>query len=124
MSERADVLVIGGGVIGLASANALLDAGRSVLVLEREQVGAGASDGNCGLVTPSHALPLNRPGMVRKALRWMWRADSPILVRPRLDWEFLAWGLRFARNCRWTGCTRPCAAARSSWRPRASCSWS
>lgn len=94
------MIVVGGGVIGLACANALLDAGRSVRVLERETVGSGASHGNCGLITPSHALPLNRPGMVRKALRWMWRADSPILVRPRLDREFLAWGLRFARNCR------------------------
>jgi D-amino-acid dehydrogenase len=100
MNERADVIVVGGGVIGLACANALLDAGRSVRIVEQETVGSGASHGNCGLITPSHALPLNRPGMVRKALRWMWRADSPILVRPRLDFEFLAWGLRFARNCR------------------------
>lgn len=95
-----EVIVIGGGVIGLACANALLRAGRAVRVLEREVVGAGASHGNCGLVTPSHALPLTRPGMVRKALKWMRREDSPIYVQPRFDLEFFSWGLRFAGNCR------------------------
>ena len=99
VSGRADVIVIGGGVIGLACANALLDAGRSVHMLERKALGCGASHGNCGLITPSHALPLTRPGMVRKVLRMMWRADSPIFFRPRLDLEFLAWALRFARHC-------------------------
>jgi D-amino-acid dehydrogenase len=97
---RSDVIIIGGGVVGLACANALLDAGRSVTVLEREGVGCGASHGNCGLITPSHALPLNRPGMVRKVLGWIGKADAPILLRPRLSWEAVSWGLRFMRNCR------------------------
>jgi D-amino-acid dehydrogenase len=97
---RSDVIIIGGGVVGLACANALLDAGRSVTVLERETVGCGASRGNCGLITPSHALPLNRPGMVRKVLKWIGKADAPILLRPRLSWEAVTWGLRFMRNCR------------------------
>ena len=100
MSDRVDVLVIGGGVIGLACANALLDAGRSVRVLERERPGSGASEGNCGLITPGHALPLTRPGMVGKVLRWMLRSDSPIYVRPRLDWDFYRWAWRAARSCR------------------------
>lgn len=95
-----EVVIIGGGVVGLAAANALLEAGRAVRVVERSKVGAGASRGNCGLVTPSHALPLTRPGMVRKVLGWMFREDSPIYVRPRLDLEFLAWSIRFAGNCR------------------------
>ncbi|MGI8561372.1 MAG: FAD-dependent oxidoreductase, partial [Luteimonas sp.] len=58
MSEREDVLVIGGGVIGLASALALTEAGRSVRVLEAQTVGSGSSHGNCGTITPSHAAPL------------------------------------------------------------------
>jgi D-amino-acid dehydrogenase len=30
----------------------------------------------------------------------MAREDSPLLVRPRLDWQFLAWMMRFMANCR------------------------
>ena len=99
MTERAEVVVVGGGVVGLACARELLERGRSVRVLEAGRVGAGASHGNCGLVTPSHALPLTRPGMVRQVLRWMTRADSPVYVRPRLDLSLVGWGLRFARHC-------------------------
>jgi D-amino-acid dehydrogenase len=99
VSERSDVIVVGGGLVGLACARALLRAGRAVHVLEAERVGAGASWGNCGLITPSHALPLTRPGMMRTALRGMLKRDSPVHVPPRLDLEFVSWGLRFAARC-------------------------
>jgi len=95
----ADVVIVGAGVAGLASANELLAAGRSVCVLEREHVGAGASHGNCGLVTPSHATPLTQPGTLRKLLGWMLRPDAPVYIKPRLDFSLLTWGLRFARAC-------------------------
>ncbi|MGD9582949.1 MAG: FAD-dependent oxidoreductase, partial [Lysobacterales bacterium] len=67
--RKPDVLIVGGGVIGLALALHLLDAGRSVLVLEQGGVGGGASHGNCGTIAPSHALPLSLPGMIGQALR-------------------------------------------------------
>lgn len=93
------MIIVGGGVVGLACARELVRAGRQVRVLEAERVGAGASWGNCGLVTPSHALPLTRPGMVRTALAGMLRADSPLRVAPRLDLDLLSWGLRFVARC-------------------------
>jgi D-amino-acid dehydrogenase len=94
-----DVLVLGGGVIGLACAHYLLAAGRTVEVIEQATAGAGASHGNCGTLTPSHAAPLAMPGMIAKALRMMFDADAPFHVRPRLDPELLGWMLRFARRC-------------------------
>ncbi len=96
-----DVVIVGGGVIGLALALHLLDAGRGVLVLERGGVGSGASHGNCGTITPSHALPLSLPGMVGQALRWMGARDAPFYVKPRLDFELLSWMIGFARRCNW-----------------------
>ena len=96
---RGDVLVVGGGAVGLACAQALADAGRSVRVLERGRIGAATSRGNCGTLTPSHALPLAAPGMVAKALGWMLKPDAPFLVRPRLDPELWGWLLRFAARC-------------------------
>ena len=68
MSVRDDVLIVGGGVIGRASGLALLQAGRSVRVLEAGTAGCGSSHGNCGTITPSHAAPLAAPGTIAKAL--------------------------------------------------------
>ena len=99
MGERADVLVLGGGVIGLSCAYYLLRAGRSVRLLERGQVGGSTSHGNCGTITPSHAPPLAAPGVLAKALRWMFTPDAPLYIRPRADPALAAWLLRFAGRC-------------------------
>ena len=88
--------MIGAGIIGLACAWQLLRAGRSVTVLERETVGAGASHGNCGTLTPSHAPPLAEPGVLRRALKWMLKPDAPLYIRPRVDPGLWLWLLRFA----------------------------
>jgi len=96
MSRR--VVVIGGGVIGLAAAAYLLERGHRVLVLER-----GAKDhdccslGNAGYVSPSHFVPLAAPGVVAAALRWMGDPRSPLYVTPRLDPAWIVWAWRFWR---------------------------
>lgn len=96
---ESDVLIIGGGVIGLACAYYLLRAGRSVRLIERGRVGAATSHGNCGTLTPSHAPPLAAPGTIGKALRWMLRPDAPLYIKPRLDLPLALWLLRFAGRC-------------------------
>jgi D-amino-acid dehydrogenase len=97
-----DVLILGGGVIGLACAHYLLAAGRSVAIVDQAAPGAGASHGNCGTITPSHAPPLAAPGMIGKALRMMFEADAPFLVKARPDPALLVWMLRFAARCNGT----------------------
>lgn len=96
--NKSDVLILGGGVIGLACALFLLRAGRSVTVLEQHTVGSGASHGNCGTITPSH-LPLHAPGTLAKALKWMLKADAPLRIKPSLDPALIDWLLRFAKLC-------------------------
>lgn len=99
MNERDDVLVIGGGVIGLATALALVEAGRGVRVLEMKTIGSGSSHGNCGTITPSHSAPLAAPGTIAKALRWMLTPDAPFYVAPRFDPALWHWMRRFAARC-------------------------
>jgi D-amino-acid dehydrogenase len=94
-----EVLVVGAGVIGLASALALLEAGRHVRVIDAGRIGGGASHGNCGTVTPSHAPPLAAPGMVGVALRWMLTPDAPLYIKPRIDPTLWRWLLGFAARC-------------------------
>ena len=90
--------MVGGGVIGLATALALQRAGAQVVLVERDGCGEGASAGNTGWVTPAFSAPLAAPGTIRRALRWMLDPSSPFLVRPRFDPAFLRWAWRFARS--------------------------
>lgn len=98
-SKRPDVLILGGGVIGLTCAHYLLQAGRSVHVLDQGLVGAATSHGNCGTITPSHAPPLAAPGAIIKGLKWVFSPDAPFYIRPRLDLPLASWLLHFAARC-------------------------
>ena len=103
MTKRdADVLVLGGGVIGLACAHYLLAAGRGVCVLDQGRTGSGSSHANCGTLTPSHAMPLAMPGVIGNALKWMLKPDAPLRIKPRFDPALLRWLARFAGNCNWS----------------------
>jgi D-amino-acid dehydrogenase len=98
-ADSADVLVVGGGAIGVCAAYELARRGCTVTLLERgDRLGAACSAGNAGLICPSHSAPLATPGARREALGSLVRRDSPLAVRPRLD--TLPWLARFALAAR------------------------
>ncbi len=97
--SATDVLIVGGGVIGLACAFELQRAGRQVRVLEQARIGSGSSHGNCGTLTPSHAEPLAAPGAIAKALRSMLKPDAPFYIAPRVDSALWRWMWNFSRRC-------------------------
>ena len=98
-TDRADVLIVGAGVIGLATAIELLQAGRSVRVVDAGCIGGGSSHGNCGTITPSHSAPLAEPGRIAHALRWLLTPEAPFYVRPRFDPALWGWFAHFAARC-------------------------
>jgi D-amino-acid dehydrogenase len=118
-AKHSDVLILGGGVIGLSCALMLRRRGVGVRVLERGEAGCGASHGNCGTLTPSHAIPLSVPGMPWKALHWMLRRDAPLYVSPKPDWDRWRWLLGFMRQCR-LDAARRAAVARAAILQRSS----
>jgi D-amino-acid dehydrogenase len=91
--------VIGGGVVGMACTHYLLRAGWKVTLIDRGAIGAGSSHGNCGLICPSHVLPLAEPGMVMKGMKSLFTSNSPFAIKPRLDPALWSWLLRFAARC-------------------------
>ena len=99
MGQKADVVIIGGGVIGICTAYYLQKAGRQVILLERDEICSGSSYGNSGLIVPSHSIPLPAPGVVFQALKWMFNPESPFYIKPRLDLNLMSWLLRFTFNC-------------------------
>jgi D-amino-acid dehydrogenase len=98
MKRETDVLVIGGGVVGVCAAYFLGQQGRQVTLVEKGELCAGSSYGNAGLVVPSHSVPLAAPGVAFKALRWMLDPESPFYIAPRLDAALWRWLWRFWRS--------------------------
>jgi D-amino-acid dehydrogenase len=96
----ARVVVIGAGVVGLASAYELRRGGADVTVLDMGQPGAACSAGNAGWIVPVISTPLPAPGLVATSLKWMLKPDSPLYIKPRVDPGFNRWLWRFWRNCR------------------------
>lgn len=89
--NKTDVLIIGGGAVGVCAAYYLREAGYEVTLVDRGEIGSGASHGNMGLVVPSHSVPLAAPGVVSQGLKWMFRPDSPFYIKPRLDPSLIRW---------------------------------
>lgn len=95
MENDVEILVIGGGVIGVCSAYYLAQRGVKVALIEKDEIASGCSYGNGGLIVPSHATPLASPGALGDGLRWMFDAESPFYIKPRLNMDLINWLLRF-----------------------------
>ena len=91
-----EVVVIGGGVIGLFTAWELVKAGRRVRILEREpSLLHSCASGSAGMIVPSHIIPMAAPGMPQLGLRMMLQPNSPFYIQPRADAALLDWGWKF-----------------------------
>lgn len=95
------VLVLGAGVVGTAAAWYLAKAGHEVTVVDRQPAaGLETSFANGGQISPCHAEPWANPGVLPKVLKWLGRADAPLLFHwGRWDPELWRWSLGFLANC-------------------------
>ena len=82
---KTEILIIGGGSIGVCSAHFLNQAGHDVTLVDKDDICAGSSYGNAGLVVPSHSIPLSAPGVWLKGLKWMFNPESPFYIKPSMD---------------------------------------
>lgn len=95
------VTVIGGGVVGLATAYALVREGLSVVLVEaRDQLASATSFANGGQLSYRYVAPLADAGVPWQALGWLLRGDSPLRLRLRLDPAQWRWLLAFVMACR------------------------
>ncbi|MBU6375185.1 MAG: FAD-dependent oxidoreductase [Bdellovibrionales bacterium] len=92
---KSDVLVIGGGVVGLSVARELQTLGKSTVLIDRIPVGTGCSFANAGWVTPCFAMPLPQPGMFFKSMKWLLDSSSPLHIQPSLSPTLIRWLWRF-----------------------------
>lgn len=94
------VIVIGGGVVGLTSAWWLLEAGFRVTLLERAEVAAGASHANGGQLSYRYVSPLADEGVPLKAFQWLFQENGPLRFKPEFNLRQYKWLASFLANCR------------------------
>jgi D-amino-acid dehydrogenase len=94
------VVVLGAGVIGVATAYHLTKRGAEVTLLDR-QAGPGmeTSFANAGELSYGMTSPWAAPGVPLKALKWLFMKHRPLFIWPRIDPAMWSWGLRMLRNC-------------------------
>lgn len=93
-----NVIVIGGGIIGLSSALYLQRSGCNVIVIDKNDFKDNCSYGNLGYVCPGHFIPLATPGIVWQGIKWMFNSRSPFYVQPSLNLSLIDWGIKFMRS--------------------------
>ncbi|RME97070.1 MAG: FAD-dependent oxidoreductase, partial [Chloroflexi bacterium] len=99
MAQQQDVLVIGGGVIGVCAALFLAEQGQQVTVIDKAGICAGSSYGNVGWIANGHAIPLAAPGVLAQGLKWLLDSGSPFYIKPRLNADLIRWLWQFRGAC-------------------------
>ena len=97
MAERR-VVVVGGGVIGVCCAYFLAKGGAGVILVERDEIGGGASFGNAGTIAPGHP-PLNKPGRIPRSILELLSPKSPLYIPMRWDPGLFRWLWTFRTFC-------------------------
>lgn len=87
--------IIGAGIVGVATAHALLDEGHEVDLIDREGIAAGTSAGNAGWIAHLDILPLASPKVWRNLPRWAFDPLGPLAIRPAYLPALMPWLARF-----------------------------
>ncbi|MGN7979025.1 NAD(P)/FAD-dependent oxidoreductase [Microbacterium sp. 22195] len=97
-------IVVGAGMVGLATAWHLQERGVEVTVIDRVGVAAGSSWGNAGWLTPGKTIPLADTGLWTYGPKALLDPDAALHVPFRVDaglWSFLAQFAAHGTNKAW-----------------------
>ena len=90
-----DIVIIGGGIIGIAAAAVLAGQGRSPLVIDPDGICEGTSSGNAGAFAFTDVLPLAHKGMLKNLPGWLTDPLGPLSIPPAYLPSLMPWFVRF-----------------------------
>ncbi len=97
--QQKPIVVIGAGIVGLATAIWLQRSGRTVTLIDRDEPGTGSSFGNAGVLAASAIVPVATPSLPRNALRMLFDKNEPLFIRWGSSPRLAPWLLAFLSNC-------------------------
>ena len=90
------VAVVGAGIAGVTAAYFLAKQGYEVTVFEKERYPAmRTSYANGGQISVSNSEVWTTWKNVKKGVKWMFKKDAPLLIRPTLEWRKVKWMTKF-----------------------------
>jgi len=92
-----DVAIVGAGIIGVATAYKLRQAGRSVVLIDRKGIAEETSRGNAGAFAFSDVLPMSGSGVLKKLPRWLSDPLGPLTIPPAYLPAIAPWLIRYWR---------------------------
>ena len=95
---KKNIVIIGGGIIGLCTAYYLNEKGHNVTIVDKSDMNSGTSYVNAGYLSPSHLIPLASPDSLKNGLKWMFDSKSPLYIKPRFSLSLLNWMYAFAKS--------------------------
>ncbi len=119
---RAEVAVIGAGVVGLCVALHLAAEGREVVLVDPAMPGSGCSFGNAGTIADYAVLPVGTPAVLRALPQLLFDRTSPLSIRRGAAAALAPWLARFLRQSL-PGPARRNAAVLASLLPSAAAGW-
>lgn len=99
LATHCDVLIVGAGIVGLATALELARRGRQVVVVDRGPIDGGCATGSAGHLVPSHVVPLAAPGALAVAVVGLVRRRGAVSVKWSGSPGFWRWIVGFVRSC-------------------------
>ena len=94
----ADVIIVGGGIVGLSCAIALRERGRDVVLIDPGEERRRASFGNAGMINRASIFSMAGPGIRRNLWRYLRNVDPGLRLDLANLWRVLPWLRRFMRS--------------------------
>ncbi len=95
-TKSKSVAIIGAGITGIMAAYYVSKKGYNVTVFDSEHYSAmKTSFANGGQISVSNSETWNTWSNVKKGIRWMFKKDAPLLIRPSFEYSKIAWLIKF-----------------------------
>jgi len=99
-SMKKSIIVIGGGIVGVAAALKLQLDGHRVRLIDRGLPGRETSYGNAGVLSESSVVVLNNPGLIKALPKLLLNRSNGVRYNPLFVLRRLGWFIRFLAYCR------------------------
>lgn len=89
------IIIVGGGIVGIATAALLSEQGHSVTIIDRSGLAEQTSKGNAAALAFSDIMPLASPKILLKAPKWLLDPLGPLSIRPSYLPKLAPWLWQF-----------------------------